>query len=36
MAGILASTIVHYLSDAVKKFYAILNSHTVIEEPEEK
>lgn len=30
MAGILASTITHYLGDALKKFYAILNSHTVI------
>ena len=35
MAGILASTIVHYLSDALKKFYAILNSHTVIESSDE-
>ena len=31
MAGILTSTIVHYLSDALKKFYAILYSHTDIE-----
>lgn len=30
MAGILTSTIVHYLTDALKKFYAILNSHTDI------
>lgn len=35
MAGILASTIVHYLNDALKKFYAILNSHTVIEPSDE-
>ena len=32
MAGILASTIVHYLTDALKKFYAILESHTIIED----
>lgn len=31
MAGILTSTIVHYLGDALKKFYAILYSHTDIE-----
>ena len=30
MAGILISTITHYLTDALKKFYAILNSHTNI------
>ena len=30
MAGILTSTIVHYLTDALKKFYTILNSHTNI------
>lgn len=30
MAGILASTIIHYLNDALKKFYTILNSHTNI------
>lgn len=34
MAGILTSTIVHYLTDALKKFYAILNSHTEIKEQE--
>lgn len=28
MAGILTSTIAHYLTDALKKFYTILNSHT--------
>ena len=28
MAGILTSTIVHYLTDALKKFYTILNSHS--------
>ena len=32
IAGILASTIIHYLTDALKKFYAILNSHNSIEE----
>lgn len=40
MAGVLASTIARYLGDALKKFYAILDSHTEIhpvktEEPEE-
>lgn len=34
MATVLASTIVHYLTDAMKKFYTILNSHTVIEKQE--
>lgn len=33
MAGILVSTIIRYLKDALQKFYAILNSHT--EEPTE-
>lgn len=28
MAGVLASTIVRYLSDALKKFYAILSYHS--------
>lgn len=28
MAGVLASTIVRYLGDALKKFYAILESHS--------
>ena len=31
MAGILITTIVRYIGDALKKFYAILNSHTEIE-----
>ena len=40
MAGVLASTIARYLGDALKKFYAILDSHTEIhpietKEPEE-
>ena len=35
MAGVLVSTIVRYLGDALKKFYAILNSHSE-PEPEEK
>lgn len=30
MAGILTSAIGHYLTDAFKKFYTILNSHTNI------
>ena len=28
MAGVLVSTIVRYLGDALKKFYAILNTHS--------
>lgn len=31
MAGILITTIVRYIGDALKKFYAILNSNTEIE-----
>lgn len=34
MATVLTSTIIRYLTDATKKFYAILNSHTVIESTE--
>lgn len=34
MAGILASTIIHYLSDALKKFYAILNAKNPTDEDE--
>lgn len=34
MAGVLVSTIVRYLKDALQKFYAILSSHTEPEEPE--
>lgn len=33
MAGILVSTIIRYLKDALQKFYAILGSHTEDEEP---
>lgn len=36
MAGVLVSTIVRYLGDALKKFYAILNSHSEPEPEEEK
>ena len=35
MATVLTSTVVHYLTDAFKKFYAILNSHTVVSSEEE-
>lgn len=34
MAGVLVSTIVRYLKDALQKFYAILSSHTKPEKPE--
>ena len=36
MAGILVSTIIRYLKDALQKFYAILGSHTEDEPVEEK
>ncbi len=35
MATVLTSTVVRYLTDAFKKFYAILNSHTVVPSEEE-
>lgn len=34
MAGVLVSTIVRYLKDALQKFYAILGSHTEPEKPD--
>ena len=36
MAGVLVSTIIRYLKDALQKFYAILGSHTEPEKEEEK
>jgi len=36
MAGVLVSTIVRYLKDALQKFYAILGSHTEPEPEPEK